>query len=114
MPESMIGFLHLGGALEERDDDDGAVGNRRTRYALGVIGHWEPDDPAGGSYPDWVRAAGDRIRPFSSGTYVNFQTEDEGEQRVQAAYGANFDRLRQVKRRHDPGNVFRSNRNVKP
>jgi FAD/FMN-containing dehydrogenase len=114
MPGSMIGFLHLGGALNERADDDGAVGNRRTRFAVGVIGHWEPTDPAGHSYPHWVRAAGERIRPFSSGNYINFQTDDEGEERVEWAYGANFDRLRQIKRTYDPRNLFRSNRNVKP
>ena len=56
-----------------------------------------------------------RLRPFSTGaTYVNFQTADEGEDRVRATYGVNWDRLVEVKRRWDPDNLFRSNRNVRP
>ena len=45
---------------------------------------------------------------------MNFQTADEGEDRVRAAYGANFDRLSAIKRRYDPDNLFRSNRNIPP
>jgi FAD/FMN-containing dehydrogenase len=55
------------------------------------------------------------MQPFSTGgNYVNFQTGDEGSARIRAAYGANYDRLAAVKRAYDPGNVFRSNRNVAP
>jgi FAD/FMN-containing dehydrogenase len=62
-----------------------------------------------------VRDAWARLRPFSTGaTYVNFQTADEGDERVRASYGVNWDRLVEVKRRYDPGNLFRSNRNVRP
>ena len=40
-----MGLLHLGGAVNERDEDDGAVGNRDARFALGVIGMWEAGEP---------------------------------------------------------------------
>ena len=115
IPDAELGLLQLGGALNERDADDGAVGNRDARYAIGVIGMWDPGDPDGDGHRRWVREAGDAIKPFGTGgTYVNFQTADEGEDRVRAAYGANFDRLSAIKRRYDPGNLFRSNRNVPP
>jgi FAD/FMN-containing dehydrogenase len=115
IPEGQVGFLHLGGALNERDGDDGAVGNRDARFALGVIGMWEPDDSNADAFRQWIRAGWARVRPFSTGrTYINFQAADEGEERIRAAYGANFDRLAEVKRAWDPDNLFRANRNVRP
>ena len=114
-PEAELGVLHLGGALNERGEDDGAVGNRDARYAIGAKAMWAPDDPSGERLPGWVRNAHERLRPFSTGrTYVNFHGHDEDDQRVRATYGANYDRLVELKRRYDPGNVFRSNRNIAP
>ena len=76
---------------------------------------WAPDEPDAEAFRRWIRDAGERIRPFSTGgNYINFQTADEGDDRVRATYGANFDRLADVKRRYDPDNLFRSNRNVPP
>jgi hypothetical protein len=115
VPEAELGLLHLGGALNERPADDGAVGNRDARYVLGVNGMWAPDEPDADRFRQWIGDAWRRLRPFSTGaTYVNFQTADEGEDRIRATYGANWDRLVEVKRRWDPGILFRSNRNVRP
>lgn len=91
------------------------VGNRDARYVIGVKGMWEPGEPEAARYADWVRAAGDRVRPLGTGrTYINFQEADEGAERGRATYGINYDRLRAVKRTYDPDNLFRSNRNVRP
>jgi len=115
IPEAELGVLHLSGALNERPADDGAVGNRDARYVLGVNGMWAPDEPEAGRFRQWVRDAGARLRPWSTGaTYINFQTADEGDDRVRATYGANYDRLVEVKRRYDPDNLFRANRNIRP
>ena len=115
IPDGEVGFLHLGGALGEHAEDDGAVGNRNARYAMGVLGQWRSDEPEADAFSRWVRDAWTRIRPFSTGrTYVNFQTGDEGPERIRAAYGSNFDRLVAVKRKYDPDNLFRVNRNVDP
>jgi hypothetical protein len=114
-PETEIGVLHIGGALNERAEDDGAVGNRDACYAVGAKAMWAPDDARPERFPSWVRSAWERLRPFSTGrTYINFQAADEGEERVRAAYGANYDRLVEVKTAFDPDNLFRSNRNVPP
>jgi FAD/FMN-containing dehydrogenase len=106
--------IHLAGALNERADDDGAVGNRDARYMTAFAGQWPasaPDD----EHVAWVRQAWKRVRPHSTGgNYLNFQTADEDEQRVRATYGPNFDRLVQAKERYDPENLFRRNRNIRP
>ncbi|HEX6927253.1 MAG TPA: FAD-binding oxidoreductase [Longimicrobiaceae bacterium] len=110
-----VGILHLEGALNERPEDDGAVGNRNARYVIGAKALWAPDDPAGSEYPVWVRNCWTRVRPFSTGrTYINFQTADEGDERIRATYGSNFERLLALKEKYDPDNIFRSNRNVTP
>jgi FAD/FMN-containing dehydrogenase/pimeloyl-ACP methyl ester carboxylesterase len=115
IPGAEIGLLHIGGALNEREPDDGAVGNRDARYVFGTLGMWPPAEPRAEAFRQWVRATGERAKPFSTGaTYINFQTADEGDERVRATYGANFGRLARIKGKYDPDNVFRSNRNVAP
>jgi hypothetical protein len=57
IPGIELGFLHLGGALNERAEDDGAIGNRDARYMIGVNGMWEPDEPNADSFRSWIRAA---------------------------------------------------------
>ena len=109
-----LGVLHLEGALNEHPEDDGAVGNRDARYVFGVNGMWEPGEPDAGRHTEWIRDAWERLRRFTTGrTYINFQTEDEGDDRVLATYGANLDRLVEVKEAYDPENVFRVNRNIR-
>ncbi|WP_052665905.1 FAD-binding oxidoreductase [Nitriliruptor alkaliphilus] len=115
LPEPDLGFLHLGGALNEYAEDDGAVGNRDVHYATGANGMWEPDDPDAELYRRWIRDAWQRLRPFSTGgSYINFQTEDESEERIHDTYGIRYARLVETKKRYDPDNLFRVNRNIRP
>ena len=112
--ETQMGILHLGGAIADHDADDGAVGNRDVRFACGALGIWDADEPGAEAFPQWIRDAWERFRPFSTGSsYINLQTADEGDDRVRATYGANFDRLLEVKQAYDPDNLFRSNRNIR-
>lgn len=113
-PMSQSVLFHLGGALNDRPADDGAVGNRDAHYIAGFSGTWPPEVPPE-PHIAWVRASWEAIRPYSTGgNYVNFQLEDDDATRLEAAYGANFERLRRVKARYDPDNVFRVNRNIPP
>ncbi len=114
IPDGELGLLHLGGALNERAPDDGAVGNRDARYALGALGMWPPDAADAAAYREWIREAWQRFRRFSTGNYVNFQTADEDEERLRQAYGRNLERLVEIKKIYDPTNLFRSNRNISP
>jgi FAD/FMN-containing dehydrogenase len=113
-PLSQSIIFHVGGALNEHEDDDGAVGNRDARYIGGFAATWPPGAP-----PDphvaWARDGWERIRPFSTGgNYVNFQLADDDSARTAAAYGSNYRRLQRVKADYDPDNLFRVNRNVPP
>ena len=107
-------IIHLAGELNERADDDGAVGNRDAGYMTAFAGQWPsgaPDD----EHVAWVRQSWKSIRPHSTGgNYLNFQTADEEEERVRATYGPNFDRLAEAKQTYDPQNLFRRNRNIPP
>lgn len=110
--ESVI--FHIGGAQNELVDDDGAVGNRDSRYISGFAGAWAAEE-----LPDehiaWVREAWASIRAFSTGgNYVNFHLADDDSARTAEAYGKNYDRLRRVKALYDPDNLFRVNRNLAP
>ena len=54
------------------------------------------------------------MRPFSTGAvYVN-NLGDEGEDRVRAAYGPNYQKLVALKNKYDPTNLFRLNQNIRP
>jgi FAD/FMN-containing dehydrogenase len=62
----------------------------------------------------WARRFFDESATFASGgAYVNFMTEEEGG-RVAAAYGANYARLVELKRKYDPQNLLRVNQNIRP
>ncbi len=63
---------------------------------------------------DWVRAYHAALLPYSAeGGYVNFMDGDD-QDKVRINYRENYDRLRALKRRHDPGNLFRLNHNIAP
>jgi hypothetical protein len=113
-PLSQSLVFHLAGALNDREGDDGAVGNRDARYIGGFAATWPPGAPSD-PHVTWVRNAWERIRPFSTGgNYVNFQLADDDAARTAAAYGSNYQRLQRIKAAYDPGNLFRVNRNILP
>jgi hypothetical protein len=102
------------GALNRLDADHSAVGNRDARYLLNIAGSWElPADDVKNS--EWARDAWNEMKSHSTGgNYINFLTEDESPERVRAALGTSLTRLAEIKRKWDPENVFRTNRNVLP
>jgi hypothetical protein len=62
----------------------------------------------------WARDFFKASAPFASaGAYINFMTDDEQE-RIASAYGANYDRLLEIKYKYDPENIFHVNQNIKP
>jgi len=113
-PANQITLFHMAGALSEHDEDDGAVGNREAAFACVVQAMWTPESPAADANRDWVRAAWQALKPFSTGgNYINFQTDDEPDERTAESYRDNLDRLQAVKAKYDPTNLFRVNRNIR-
>ena len=113
-PHSAIILFPLEGALNRLPEDHSAVGNRNTAWVLNITASWEKaeDDKAN---IEWARAAWRDMRGFSTGgTYVNFLTEEEGDERIHAAYGSNYARLVELKSKWDPGNLFCMNKNILP
>jgi FAD/FMN-containing dehydrogenase len=73
------------------------------------------DDPnKAEALQEWGEAYWEAIHPYSAGgAYINFMME-EGQERIKATYGDNYDRLVRIKNRYDPTNFFRVNQNIKP
>jgi FAD/FMN-containing dehydrogenase len=113
-PASEIHIQHLEGAVARVDDEETAYGERQAPFVLNVVvmTH-EPGalDP----HIDWAQRLYADIEPSLTGAaYINFLSA-EGKERVQAAFGGEkFARLRQLKDRYDPTNLFHLNQNVPP
>jgi FAD/FMN-containing dehydrogenase len=105
---------HFHGAVCRVDQNETVFSHREPSYNLETVMMWQ-DPAAAGSSIKWIRDFWNAILPFMrSGVYVNHLAEDEGEERVKAAYGANYERLVRLKNKYDPTNFFRLNQNIKP
>jgi len=113
---SMFSTMHLypiNGAVHRVKSGDTAFSYRQTSFAEVIVGV-DPDPANREAITSWARAYWDAVHPYAApGAYVNFMM-DEGAGRIEATYGANYARLRQVKARYDPGNLFRVNQNIEP
>ena len=112
-PHSAVLVFQVGGALNELGPDVSPMGNRGAKYICNVASGWDSrsdDDPN----IAWTRACWQALKPFSTGgVYVNFLSEDDGSDRIEAAYGKiTLDRLSALKRKYDPKNLFRHTKNV--
>lgn len=113
-PLTRVLMMQLGGAVRRRDEMDMAASHRDAEFVLAINNGWH--NPADDDKQiEWVRDFWSAIRPFSSGTYVNFIPAGEGQEGVRAAYGEEKRRrLVEVKNEYDPNNLFRRNQNIKP
>ena len=112
-PQTEIFIGLLGGYASRVPADATAYANRDARFVLNVHGRWErPEEDE--RCIAWAREFFAKSAPYASGSvYVNFLTQDESD-RVQAAYGPNYRRLVEVKKKFDPDNFFRQNQNIAP
>ncbi|HEY5639207.1 MAG TPA: FAD-binding oxidoreductase [Dehalococcoidia bacterium] len=114
-PESAVLVFQLGGEAARIDDNISAAAHRDAAYVLNVASSCI--DPAKiDACKGWARDTWSAMRPHSTGgVYVNFLTEDEGDDRTMEAYGKEkYERLAALKKKYDPGNFLRVNRNIQP
>ena len=103
----------LGGAMARVPADATAFAHRSSRIMVNLFSVYAAPEEAPANEA-WIAKVGAELQQGDKGVYVNF-LEDEGEERIRAAYpGRTWDRLREVKRRYDPGNLFRLNQNIPP
>jgi FAD/FMN-containing dehydrogenase len=103
----------LGGAAAEIPDDATAYAHRQRAIMVNVANIYSPADDAA-ECEAWVDGLVERLHGDDTTGYVNFLA-DEGPERVRQAYpGATWDRLREIKRRYDPTNLFRMTQNIPP
>ncbi len=114
-PHSAILLFHLQGALNELAADHSPAGNRDAAFVANVAGSWEQSEHDDRNIA-WVRECWSSLRPFSTGgAYINFQTEDEGHDRVVAAYGSDtLRRLAELKQKYDPDGLFTHTKRLTP
>jgi FAD/FMN-containing dehydrogenase len=104
---------HFHGAVTRVDPTSTAFPHRQPGYDCVVLAQWT--DP-GQTEPciSWARETLEALRPYMADrVYVNFLSADDDD-RIRQAYGPNYDRLVELKRRYDPDNLFRLNQNIKP
>jgi FAD/FMN-containing dehydrogenase len=111
-PQCEIFIGYIAGSANRVSADATAYRHRDAKFVLNVHGRW--DDAAQDEMGiAWAREFFQTSAPYASaGAYVNFMTAEEGD-RVAAAYGSNYDRLVQIKKRYDPENIFHLNQNIK-
>jgi FAD/FMN-containing dehydrogenase len=110
---SIMLLYPIDGAVHRVHKNDTAFNYRDTNF-VHLIAAVDPDPAATRRHAEWVRGYWEALHPRSAGgTYVNFMME-EGQERVQATYRENYERLSLVKRKYDPDNFFHVNQNIRP
>jgi len=111
----LVALEHMiGGAVARVGADDTAFGSRDAEYNLLILGI--SNDPGlDAANKDWARGLWKSVQPYSTGgVYVNYMDHDESG-RIGDAYGStHYARLVELKKRYDPGNLFRLNQNIAP
>jgi FAD/FMN-containing dehydrogenase len=110
---SLMHIYPMDGAVHDVAPTDTAFRHRDVKFTHIIAGV----DPDGANMParqGWVRDYWTALRPHSSSSaYVNFLM-NEGQERIRATYGENYQRLAEIKAKWDPTNVFHMNQNIQP
>ena len=114
---SELSLMHLypiDGAVHRVGKQDTAWSARDATWSM-VIAGIDPNPQKAGPVTRWTKAYWEALHPFNpGGAYSNFMMDDEGDARVKASYGDNYNRLAALKKKYDPANLFRLNQNIRP
>jgi FAD/FMN-containing dehydrogenase len=116
VPSPMTAILleHFHGAVTRIEPTETAVPHREPGWNLLIPSVWtDPADTEANIA--WTRETFAALQPhFAGRRWLNYLGDDQADDAVRAAYGPNYERLREVKRRYDPDNVFHLNHNIAP
>ena len=114
---SELSLMHLypiDGAVHRVGSHETAWNCRDATWSM-VIAGIDPNPQKAGPITRWTKAYWEAVHPFNlAGAYPNFMMDDEGDDRLKATYGDNYQRLAAVKRKYDGANLFRVNQNIRP
>jgi FAD/FMN-containing dehydrogenase len=113
-PMSAILFEHFHGEVTRIDPTAAAVPHREPGWNMLLPSEWmDPADTARNIQwtKDTYAALTEQLR---NARWLNYLGDDQMDDAIRAAYGPNYERLREVKRRYDPENVFHLNHNIAP
>jgi hypothetical protein len=112
-PLTAFPIWQLGGAVARVGEDETAFGGRSAGHTFNITASTETAEGFD-EEREWVRNFWLALEPYHTSVYVNFLME-EGEERIRQAYGTTkYERLKALKRRYDPDNLFRLNQNIRP
>ncbi len=114
---SLHSTMHLypiNGAAHKAGNIDTPWNYRNANWSEVIVGV-DPDPANKNRITAWAKTYWEALHPYGAGgAYVNFMMDGEGDDRVQASYGSNYERLAQLKAKFDPDNFFRVNQNIRP
>ena len=105
---------HYHGAVTRIGPTETAVAHREPGYNMLIPSVWlDPGETEANIA--WTRETVEALKPyFAARRWLNYLGDDDGDDAVRAAYGQNYERLLEIKRRYDPENVFHLNHNLDP
>jgi len=112
-PLSVIALQQLHGAATRASSTETAFPHRYDHYNFIPMARWKDPSDADRNIK-WARDLWQAMQPRSDEAVYGNDLGDEGDDRLRAAYGLNYDRLVGLKNRYDPHNLFRLNQNIKP
>jgi FAD/FMN-containing dehydrogenase len=116
VPSTMTAILleHFHGAVTRVAPTDTAVPHREPGWNLLIPSVWT-EPAATEANIRWTREAHAALAPhLAARRWLNYLGDDQADEAIRAAYGPNYDQLSEIKRRHDPANIFHLNHNIAP
>ena len=113
LPSRKVTVTFYNGAVQRVERHETAWNQREATWSMVICGI-DTDPGQAEELAAWAKAYWQAIHPYTlGGAYINFMME-EGQERIKATYGDNYERLVEVKTKYDPTNLFRVNQNIQP
>jgi FAD/FMN-containing dehydrogenase len=111
---SCMHLYPVDGAVHRKASGETAWNCRDATWSM-VIAGVDADPGKAPALKKWAKDYWEAVHPFNlGGAYPNFMMGDEGQERLKATFGDNYERLAALKKKYDPGNLFRVNHNIRP